>query len=42
MMAEKAVIKQKALVNSVPMRDLKNLSEALQGLNTEQTGEQKT
>ena len=37
LLAEKAIIKQEALVHSVPMRDLKNLSEALQGLKTQQT-----
>ena len=33
MLAEKAIIKQEALFNSVPMRDLKKLSEMLQGAN---------
>lgn len=36
LLAEKAIIKQEALVNSVPLKDLQNLSEALEGLNTQQ------
>lgn len=38
LLAEKAIIKQEALVNSVPLRDLKNMAEALEGLTTQPTG----